>query len=87
MRRLDFVKADVEGWEVRLLAGAGASLARFRPALMLELHGARLARAGDRPQDAWEILAPLGYAAQRLDGGPVAGFSGDADYLFVAGKA
>ncbi len=89
LRRLDFVKADVEGWEVRLLRGAGATLERFRPALLLELGQTHLARAGDAPEEAWRLLGPLGYRALRLSGPPVpvAGFAGDADYLFVADDA
>lgn len=89
LRRLDFVKADVEGWEVRLLRGAGATLERFRPALLLELGQPHLARAGDAPEEAWRFLGPLGYRAFRLSGPPVpvAGFAGDADYLFVADDA
>ena len=86
LRRLDFVKADVEGWEVRLVRGARATLERFRPALLLELGQSHLARAGDAPEEAWRLLGPLGYHAFRLSGppAPVAGFAGDADYLFVA---
>ncbi|MGE0256238.1 MAG: FkbM family methyltransferase [Alphaproteobacteria bacterium] len=91
LSRLDFLKADVEGWEIRLLAGGRDTLARFRPALLLELVGASLARAGDRPGDAWALLSPLGYRARKLvDEQPRADwldeFAGDADYLFVAEK-
>jgi len=88
LARLDFLKADVEGWEIRLLAGGRDTLARFRPALLLELVGTSLARAGDRPEDAWRLLSPLGYRARKLvDERPQAewldAFAGDADYLFV----
>ena len=85
LARLDFIKADLEGWEVRLLLGARASLARLRPVVLVELVAAHLARAGDRAEAAWEILAPLGYRAHKLGPGesPVEGFTGDADYLFV----
>jgi len=85
LARLDFVKADVEGWEVRLLRGAAATLERFRPVLMVELSRAYLARAGTTPEEAWRLLAPLGYRALRLapEPAPVADFAGDGDYLFV----
>ena len=88
IKRLDFVKADVEGWEIRLLLGGRAALARFRPVLMLELVAGHLARAGNRAEEAWEILTPLGYAARNLSAGetPVQGFAGDSDYLFVPGR-
>lgn len=35
--RVDFVKLDVDGNEHRVLAGAGETLARFRPRLLVEL--------------------------------------------------
>jgi FkbM family methyltransferase len=85
LQRLDFIKADVEGWEVRLLRGAMASIARFRPALMLELVAAHLDRAGANAADAWDLLTPLGYAAWRIGDSltPANAFAGDSDYLFL----
>lgn len=35
--RVDFIKLDVDGNEHKVLAGAGATLARFRPRLLVEL--------------------------------------------------
>ena len=35
--RLDFIKADIEGWELRLLHGAESTLDRFRPRLHSEI--------------------------------------------------
>lgn len=83
-RRLDLIKCDVEGWEGHVLRGGKAALARFRPALLLEIVASSLARVGDTPDTLWSLLAPLGYAARRMpDSAPVEGFAGDADYLFV----
>ena len=48
--RLDFIKADIEGWELRALKGGEATLRRFSPALYLEVDAACLARAGDTPE-------------------------------------
>jgi hypothetical protein len=64
--RLDFVKADIEGWEFALLRGGEATLRRFRPVLVLELLSQHLARAGDRVEDAFAFLAGLGYTAFEL---------------------
>ncbi|MGE0093977.1 MAG: FkbM family methyltransferase [Alphaproteobacteria bacterium] len=61
LRRVDFIKADVEGWEGRMLAGAQETLERFRPALMLELIGSHLARAGDTLEAVWNSLEQRGY--------------------------
>ena len=85
LTRLDFIKADIEGWEMRLLEGARDSLARFHPVLMLELVAEHLARAGDRPEHAVALLRSLGYRAFRFDDLDRAldGFVGDGDYLFL----
>jgi FkbM family methyltransferase len=65
--RLDFIKSDIEGGELRMLEGARATLERFRPRLLLELTGTHLARAGDTLADAFAFLAARGYRAFTLD--------------------
>jgi FkbM family methyltransferase len=86
--RLDFIKADVEGWELRLLHGAEATLRRLRPRLLVELSGEHLDRAGDRLADAFALLQRLGYHAfeAAADGRLVqAGTPRDGDFWFIAG--
>jgi FkbM family methyltransferase len=61
--RLDFIKADVEGWEPQMLHGAHMALDRFRPHLLLELTSEGLARAGDRLEDAFAFLTTRNYRA------------------------
>ncbi|HXQ53172.1 MAG TPA: FkbM family methyltransferase [Stellaceae bacterium] len=61
LERLDFIKADIEGYELRLIKGARATLGRFKPALLLEHDATRLARAGDTLQELWNELVSLGY--------------------------
>jgi FkbM family methyltransferase len=87
LERLDFIKADIEGWEMRALAGGEATLRRFRPALYLEVDGACLARAGDTPEALFAWLAGLGYRAFAApDARPVETWTGAGDYLFVAAE-
>jgi FkbM family methyltransferase len=89
LERLDFLKADIEGWELALLRGGEATLRRFRPVLVLELLSQHLARAGDRVDDAFSFLAGLGYRAFELTpqnelvhaAGPR-----DGEYWFVADR-
>ncbi|MEX2641996.1 MAG: FkbM family methyltransferase [Acetobacterales bacterium] len=87
LARLDLVKADIEGWEAHLLRGARTTLARFAPALLLEVNLEHLRRAGSQPAEVWEPLARLGYRAQRVDGETTAvavdGLAGPGDYLFI----
>lgn len=87
LRRLDLVKADIEGWEIPVLRGGLATLRRFAPSLILELNKRAAARAGTDPAEAWRLLAPLGYRAERLPDRTVAAdFLGDGDYLFRIGR-
>jgi FkbM family methyltransferase len=87
LERLDYVKADIEGWEMRMLAGASETLARFRPAIQIELIEDFLARAGDTARDVFDLLLPLGYRVFALGHvgrpAPCTRFEGPDDYLFV----
>jgi FkbM family methyltransferase len=65
--RLDFIKADIEGGELRMLEGARRSLERFRPRLLIELTDTHLARAGDTLAEAFAFLEDRGYRAFALD--------------------
>jgi FkbM family methyltransferase len=85
--RLDFIKADIEGWELSLLRGAASSLQRFRPRILIELSAAHLARTADRLDDAFAFLKGFGYAAFELAPGgglaPVAA-AHDGDFWFIS---
>jgi FkbM family methyltransferase len=83
--RLDFIKADIEGGELRLLEGAARSLDRFRPRLLIELSGAHLARAGDDIAGAFAFLAQRGYRGfTMIASGALAPVTapGDGDFWF-----
>jgi FkbM family methyltransferase len=84
--RVDFIKADIEGWELRFLHGSMQTLRRFRPCLMLELTAEHLARAGDRLDDAFAFLERFDYAALEFTPGgrliPVA-TRHDGDFWFI----
>ena len=59
--RIDLIKADIEGWEMRMLAGGVQTLARFRPALWIELVDGHLGRAGDSLASFWQFLIDQRY--------------------------
>lgn len=67
--RLDLLKADIEGWELRMLHGARRSIQRHRPALMLELDPLFLVRAGDTMTKAIRFLDDLGYGPAKFVAG------------------
>ncbi len=66
IERIDFLKADIEGWELRMLEGGKAAIARFEPALLLEVNDKALARAGDSVGALWDFLTRRGYRPWRL---------------------
>ena len=63
LTRLDFIKADIEGWEQAMVEGGRTTLARFRPALLIELNDEHLKRAGGNVAALWRMLIDLGYRA------------------------
>jgi FkbM family methyltransferase len=87
LTRLDFIKIDVEGFEVEVLRGAAKLIERFRPAILCEIgdHARRYAHTAD---EAFEILRQHGYRANVWRGAalqPVDGLTDGAyNYIFVA---
>lgn len=64
-RRISFVKIDVEGFELKLLQGAGQLLERCQPAMLLELNPESLARVGHRAEQIVALLADYRYDLYR----------------------
>lgn len=84
LTRIDFIKADVEGWEMHAMRGAEQTLARFRPVLFLEVHDGHLGRAGESAEGLFTWLQARGYTAHGLpDGKLVAKYVEAGDYLFI----
>ncbi|GAA0216597.1 FkbM family methyltransferase [Saccharothrix mutabilis subsp. mutabilis] len=61
IERLDFVKADVEGAELRVLQGGTETIEKFRPKLLLEIEERHVERFGYRAEDVADWLAERGY--------------------------
>jgi FkbM family methyltransferase len=68
LSRLDFVKADIEGAEGRLLAGAAHTLRAMRPILLLELENRHLTRFGTDAGAIVGMLAEFGYVPRYFTG-------------------
>ncbi|MEU8350960.1 FkbM family methyltransferase [Streptomyces sp. NPDC048845] len=59
--RVDFIKADVEGAEPAVLAGAERTIERNRPTLLIEIETRHLAKYGDRAEELVDRLDRWGY--------------------------
>ncbi|MBX3192224.1 MAG: FkbM family methyltransferase [Labilithrix sp.] len=69
LERVDLVKIDVEGFEVRALRGARQTLERFRPTLFVEVSEENLRGSGTSARELVGFLAELGYALRSADDG------------------
>lgn len=66
--RPDFVKIDVQGWELNVLKGMeGILRAAPRVGIFLEICPKWLRRAGDSPEELYDFLAGLGMRVFALD--------------------
>jgi FkbM family methyltransferase len=63
--RVDVIKIDVEGAEMLVLQGARETLARYRPALILELIDSELQAMGTSSAAIREYLRAAGYSSGR----------------------
>ena len=57
----DFIKIDIEGWELEALRGARNTLASLRPALFLEMHGETMREKKRKVAEIAAFLWELGY--------------------------
>jgi FkbM family methyltransferase len=69
LTRLDFVKIDVEGAELRVLEGGRRSIETFKPALLIEIEARHTARYQYSPDDIVDWLAQRGYTMHAWRGG------------------
>ncbi len=67
--RLDLMKIDVEGAEVRVLRGARKTLERFRPLIVFEVCPAWLAKMQTSPTELFAELVGHGYSIHALPPG------------------
>jgi FkbM family methyltransferase len=65
--RLDFLKIDVEGWELSVLRGASHTLAALAPAIVFEYDPAYIARCGGSAAALNACLAAAHYSLFMLD--------------------
>jgi FkbM family methyltransferase len=84
LKRLDLIKADIEGWEMQLLLGATETLAKLRPVVFLEAVDFYLARAGDSRAALWAFMRERDYRPHRLATGlPLFDPEADGDVVWI----
>ncbi|GAC1398762.1 MAG: FkbM family methyltransferase [Chloroflexota bacterium] len=66
-RRVDFVKIDVEGAEVRVLDGARSMIEKFLPAFLIEVSDSALRGQGTSTNEIYDRLNAYGYRVFPLD--------------------
>ncbi len=76
LERFDALKLDVEGAELKVLAGARATIARFHPAMLIELNEPALARFQAKSEELLELVRGLGYDIFRIDAAGMSPFRG-----------
>jgi hypothetical protein len=58
---IDFIKVDIEGYEMRFLSGASETLRKFHPPMLIEINPDALACFGVTPEDLEDRLNALDY--------------------------
>lgn len=61
LKRLDFIKIDVEGSELPVLKGAKNSLMQYKPIILLEIEESNFSAAGYTTKDVLSFLSNLSY--------------------------
>ena len=64
--RIDFIKADIEGHEAHMIAGATTTLRTFRPVILMEHDGTFLERAGTSLDTLWDTMLAHKYRAHEI---------------------
>ena len=67
LRNTAFIKIDVQGAEMRVLAGAQDILKRDRPALFVEVDPAALSSFGSSTDELLDVLSQFGYEPHTLE--------------------
>jgi len=65
--KVDFIKTDTEGCDLRILKGAEKTIRRSRPVLCYEYLSAAADPHGDSREDFTEYICGLGYDTQQID--------------------
>ncbi len=65
----DFIKIDVEGLEMDVLLGMSETIKRYKPKLLIEIHGAYIRRKIENAQRVVKLLTANGYSIYHVESG------------------
>jgi FkbM family methyltransferase len=65
----DFIKIDIEGWEIEALRGARKTLEQYQPAVFLEMHGETLREKKRKVAEIVAFLSDLNYGIRHVESG------------------
>ncbi len=89
VEKLDLIKVDVEGAELKVLEGAQNTLQQFRPDLLLEVHPVRMHENEESAHTILRLLVENGYTVRQLvdhRGDPKGGKLQQIEYPFAPSK-
>ena len=66
LTKLDLIKIDVDGYELRVIKGGKKTLTKFKPIMIIEL-GITVERIGDTLEELIQTLVDIGYSFYSID--------------------
>ena len=68
LSRIDFIKCDVEGFELEIFRGGKNTIRRFKPIILVEIEERHTKKYNINPQEVINFLRKLGYSSFALKG-------------------
>jgi hypothetical protein len=62
LKKIDIIKIDVEGFEMKVLTGASETLKKFRPSIYMEVDESNLNKQGNSVQEVFDYLKDHDYS-------------------------
>lgn len=71
IQKVDFIKCDVEGFELNVFRGAKKTIRKFKPILLIEIEERHTKKYGINPQDVLKFFKKLGYFSYFVHGNEI----------------
>jgi hypothetical protein len=69
LEKLNFIKLDIQGSEVRALKGAKKTINKFKPYMFIEIEQQHLLAMNTSAKELIELVLSLGYSLYRIENG------------------